>query len=326
MTRPLVLVTENEYRRGEPVFAAAADLECVATPAAEEALAGAIERTGARYCVIGSVPYRGRLYAALPRGGVLARFGVGHESVDKDQATRAGLLCTNTPDVLQQSVAEVTMFLVGAAARHLLPMAAAMADAEWAPRQGIELQGRTLAVIGCGEIGRAVARIASAGFGMRVVGYGRRPAPPRADAAPFDLITDDFAAAVGDADFVSLHIPGSPENVGFLSRERLALLPARAWLINTARGAVVDEAALFDALAAHALRGAALDVFAREPYQPADSSRDFRALPNVILLPHVGSHTVEANRRMAERALRNVRLAIAGDLAGMDLLNREVVG
>jgi phosphoglycerate dehydrogenase-like enzyme len=98
-----------------------------------------------------------------------------------------------------------------------------------------------------------------------------------------------------------------------------------AWLINTARGAVVDENALYDALADGQIAGAALDVFEREPYEPADTARDLRTLPNTILMPHVGTHTDGANRRMAERALENIALAEARDFAAMDLLNPEVL-
>jgi phosphoglycerate dehydrogenase-like enzyme len=248
--------------------------------------------------------------------------------VDKLKATEAGVLCTNTPDVLQQSVAELTVSMIGAAARHIVPVASAMTQGAWAPRQGIELDGKTLALVGCGAIGRAVARIASAGFGMRVVGYVRSPAGVTDEllqTGHFERIDTDFASVVREADFVSLHIPGHPENARFLDRARLDLLPPRAWLINTARGAVVDETALFDALAEGRLAGAALDVFEREPYQPAAAGKDLRTLPNVLLLPHVGSNTLEANCRMAERALRNVRLAESGNVAEMDLLNPDVL-
>lgn len=321
---PIVVVTEPEYRRGEPVFAASTGLTCIVAPPPEAELVEAIARSGARHAIVGAVPYQAALYEALPRGSVLARFGVGHESIDKPKATAAGLLCTNTPDVLQQSVAELTLMMIGAAARHLVPVAAAMQAGQWAPRQGIELQGRVLAVIGCGEIGRAVARIAAGGFGMRVIGYHRPGRTVRTDQY-LPTVTSEFAAAVSDADFVSLHIPGSPENAAFIDRERLALLPARAWLVNTARGAVVDEAALFDALKDGRLAGAALDVFDREPYQPRDPARDFRSLPNVVLVPHIGSNTVEANRRMAERAVRNILLAESGARDAMDIINPEVL-
>jgi phosphoglycerate dehydrogenase-like enzyme len=232
------------------------------------------------------------------------------------------VLCTNTPDVLQQSVAELTMTMIGAAARHVLPLTVATRDGEWKPREGAELQGMTLALIGCGAIAQAVARIAAAGFGMRVVGFTRTPRPTPEHVSS---VTTDFAEAVRGADFVSLHIPSSPENARFLDRDRLALLEPGAWVVNTARGAVVDEAALYDALAAGRLGGAALDVFEREPYQPVDAAHDLRTLPNVIMVPHIGSNTVAANRRMAQRALRNAGLGLDGNLSAMDLINPDVL-
>ena len=175
-----------------------------------------------------------------------------------------------------------------------------MQGGRWEPREGIELEGKTLALIGCGAIAQAVARIAAGGFGMRVVGYAR--SPREVPSRDFTAVSTDYVEVARSADFVSLHIPGSPDNAQFMNATRLAALPARAWLINTARGAVLDEAALHDALASRRLAGAALDVFAREPYQPARPDRDLRTLPNVILVPHIGSNTVEANRRMARRA------------------------
>jgi phosphoglycerate dehydrogenase-like enzyme len=324
---PVVLVTEPEFRRGEPVFGSTTDLRCVAVKPDERSICDAIASQGARHVIVGSVLYGDSFYWALPRGGVIARFGVGHDTIDKTKATAAGLLCTNTPDVLQQSVAELTMLMIGAAARHLVPMANDMREGRWLLRQGTELQGKTLALVGCGAIGQVVARIAAAGYGMRVIGYRRTRATATGETPPeyFDSITDDFAAAVGQADFVSLHIPASARNQRFLDRDRLSMFPERAWLINTARGSVIDEAAMFDALKAGRLAGAALDVFEREPYQPSAEGRDLRTLPNVIMVPHVGSHTADANRRMAQRAVRNIRLANAGDTAAMDLLNREVL-
>ncbi len=276
--------------------------------------------------IVGSVKYLGALYQALPRGGVIARFGVGHDGIDKGKATAAGILCTNTPGVLDDSVAEHAMLLILAAARRLPALTAEMRAGTWAlGPAGLELRGKTLAIIGSGRIGQATARIASRGFGMRTVGCRRRPSSDSTAAGLFDSITTDFETAVRDADFVSLHLNAEPGNVRFVDRARLALLPERAWLINTARGAVVDERDLYDALAARRLAGAALDVFDREPYVPADPARDLRTLPNVVLTPHVGSHTREANRMMATRALQNIQRAEVRDYAGMDLLNPEVL-
>ena len=138
-------------------------------------------------------------------------------------------------------------------------------------------------------------------------------------------MTHDFRTAVADAQFVSLHIGATPENARFVNRERLSLLRQDAWLINTARGAVVDERALYDALKDGRIGGAALDVFEVEPYEALDPARDLRTLPNVILTPHVGSNTPDANRRMGEAALRNIELAEAGEFDRMALLNPEVL-
>jgi phosphoglycerate dehydrogenase-like enzyme len=227
--------------------------------------------------------------------------------------------------VLNQSVAEHTMLLVAAAARPLLSTSANMTRHVWDPLPGVELHGKTLAIVGCGGIGRAVARIAALGYGMRVVccsrpGLVAPVAPEHADG-----ITNDFAIAARQADFVSLHMTASPENVHFINRERLTHLDERSWLINTARGSIVDEVALFEALSNRRLAGAALDVFEREPYVPAAGGGDLRSLSNVILTPHVGSNTAAANRRMAERALQNVAWAEARAFAQMDLLNPEVL-
>lgn len=327
--RVTVAVTELEFAKAEDIFRGAATegFACVPAPAAEAALVEAVRIHGARHVIVGVEPYTGPLYAALAPGAVIARFGVGHDSLDKAQATARGLFCTNTPGALDDSVAEHTIALLLAAARHTVAVAGALAAGRWQGRVGVELRGRTLAVIGCGPIGCRVAAIAARGLGMRVVGCRRA-----ADGVErlqrdfgFAAVTTDFGAAVRDADFVSLHIPSLPETRRYLGAERLAQLLPRCWVINTARGAVVDEVALFDALAAGRIAGAALDVFTREPYEPAAPGKDFRTLPHVILTPHVGSSTVEACERMARRALQNLRLAGAGRYAEMDLLNREVL-
>jgi phosphoglycerate dehydrogenase-like enzyme len=321
----IVLVTAPELRRGSAVFKSATAVTCLEAPPAEDALADAIRASGARHVVVGGTRYRDQLYSSLSTGGVIARFGVGYDNIDRERATAAGLLCTNTPGVLDQSVAELTLSLIAAAARHVPAMAAQMSSGTWAQVEGTELRERTLTLVGCGRIGSAVARIASRGFEMRVIGYRRPGASSPPPAADFDATTEDIGEAIGQADFVSLHIPAGRENTHFINRERLSFFQPHSWLINTARGAVVDEIALFDALADHRLGGVAADVFDREPYQPAEPGRDLRTLPNVILLPHVGSHTVACNRRMAQRALGNILLAEAGNFEAMDLINPDVL-
>jgi phosphoglycerate dehydrogenase-like enzyme len=324
-TRTKVLITDTEYRKAEAFFAGVTEFECLCAPGDEQELAEAVNASQCRYAIVGGRKFSGALYDALPPGGVIARFGVGYDGIDIGRATKARLLCTNTPGVLDQSVAEHTMLLIAAAAKGLIPASASMARNTWVPMTGIELQGKSLAVVGCGGIGRAVARIATLGYGMRVVGCTRPGGAPPSAIEHFHVVTNDFAAAVRAANFVSLHIPANSDNVGFVNRERLACLDNYAWLINTARGSVLDETALFDALTSGRLAGAALDVFEREPYVPASGSGDLRSLPNVVLTPHVGSNTAEANRRMAERALQNIVFAESREFARMDLLNRDVL-
>ncbi len=318
-------MTEPEYRKAEACFSSASGLACLSAPEVEASLASAVREARALHVIVGPRAYSGALYEALQAGGVIARFGVGHDGIDKARATEAGLLCTNTPGVLNQSVAEHTMLLVAAAARRLVSTSASLARHVWDPAMGEELHGKTLAIIGCGSIGRSVARIASLGYGMHVVGCSRPGVPPPIAVEHFHVVVNDFAMAVRAADFVSLHLSASSDNVHVVNRERLAHLGSHTWLINTARGSVVDEAALFAALIERRLAGAALDVFVREPYAPVEGSGDLRSLANVILTPHVGSDTVEANRRMAERALQNIVLAEARAFARMDLLNPEVL-
>jgi phosphoglycerate dehydrogenase-like enzyme len=324
-----VATTELEYRKAEAIFirAGADGLECICLPAEEAALTAGIRAQGIQHAIIGVERYSGPLYQALGKGGVIARFGVGHDGVDKAQATAHGLLCTNTPGALDDSVAEHTINLMFAAARHTVSQAAGLRAGEWAPRMGTELKGKTLAIIGCGAIGRRVGQIAALGLGMKVVGCEVAEVDVNRLQREFGFVSvvKDFAAAVSGADYVSLHIPSLPATRHFINRERLGQLSAGCWVVNTARGAIVDEAAVFDALAGGKLGGAALDVFEREPYVPVDLAKDLRKLPNVIMTPHISSSTREACDRMANRALQNIRLAEAGRYEQMDLLNRDVL-
>lgn len=320
---PIVLVTEKEYRKGEAVFRAAQGVRCEAAPEDEAGLAAAVAARGARAVIVGVAPYRGPLYEALAAdgSGLIARFGVGHDGIDKALARARGIAVTNTPGALDASVAEHAIWLMGALARRVADLHRKVIDGGFAGAGGVEVCGRTLGVLGFGAIGRRVASIATRGFGMRVIACDQLPpermAGPLAGAGGGEYTTD-VRAMFGAADFVSVHLPSIPETRRFLGAERLAWLRPEAMLINTARGALMDETALFDALAADRLAGAALDVFETEPYVPADPARDLRTLPNVVLTPHVGSNTAEANRRMAVAALGNAQRFLAGDLSRLD--------
>ncbi len=324
-----IAVTEPEYQKAEWIFSRAIEerCQCVPVPSEERELAAMVRQERIQYVIIGVASYCGPLYEALNPGGVIARFGVGHDGVDKTKATERALLCTNTPGVLDDSVAEHTMGLLLALARQTPAQVNEVRAGEWSPRVGIELKGKRLAVVGCGGIGRRVGKIAARGFGMEVVGFKRSVSESQLLQNEFGFleIVTDFAEAVRGSSFVTLHLPGARETNHFLNRSRLEFVPGGCFLINTARGSLVDETALYDALVTGRLAGAALDVFEREPYAPQVQGKDLSQLPNVIMTPHIGSSTREACDRMARRALRNIQLAATSQYAEMDLLNRDVL-
>jgi lactate dehydrogenase-like 2-hydroxyacid dehydrogenase len=181
----------------------------------------------------------------------------------------------------------------------------------------VELAGKTLGILGFGVIGRRVARIAHFGFGMRVLAADCRPVREmeeqegksieavKADLG-VDLYTCDLEPVLRESDILSIHLPATEKTGDFINADRISLLKTGALVVNTARGAVVDENALFEALSDGRLGGAALDVFQNEPYQPMTPEKDLRTLPNVVLTPHVASNTREANDRMAKACLDNI--------------------
>ncbi len=313
-----VAITELEYGKAAEYLRSLPDFEFIVSPPGEEELAAVIREHGARHAVVGVRKYVGALYRALPPGGVIARFGVGYDGIDRQAAAECGLFCTNTPGVLERSVAEFSVGSMITAARHLSLCAAEVRAGAWHNRVGVELAGKRLLIVGCGRIGRQTARIAALGFDMRVTGFNRTGENP--DPSLFETVTADFGEAVADADFISLHIPSSSGNFHFINAARLRLMKPSAILINTARGSVVDENALYDAVAAGTIAGAALDVFAHEPYCPVDPARDLRRLDRVILTPHLGSSTAEACLRVARRVVANLRAAERGDRDQLDLI------
>lgn len=324
-----IAVTEQEFHKAEKVFRTAASQGCfcVPAPAREEALARFVREKAIRHVILGVERYSGPLYEALSCGAVVARFGVGHDGVDKGKATERKLLCTNTPGSLDASVAEHTINLMLATARHTVALAGAVREGRWSPQIGSELDGKTLVIVGCGAIGRRVAETAGLGFRMRVVGLQRPGARSNVthENRGFAALSTSYEEAVAGADYVSLHIPSVPETRHYLNRERLAPLTATCQVINTGRGALIDEGALFDAVSEGRLGGAALDVFGREPYSPVVPGKDLRRLPQIIMTPHVSSSTREACERVARQCLANIQSAERGAYLEMNLLNLEVV-
>lgn len=338
---PRVLVTEKEYHKGAEVFAAAG-VDVLPVPADESALAAEVLKQHASAVILGVERYVGPLYTALSqtRGEdgltLIARFGVGCDGIDLEQARAHDVLVTNTPGVLDQSVAEHTLWLIGALARRVAAGDATMRSGAFPAAADMELAGKTLGVIGFGPIGQRVARMAHLGFGMRVLAVDLLPLDALAKRAGSDpeairrttgveTVEHDADKVVEQADVVSLHLPALPATRHFIDSDRLARFRPGALLVNTARGVLVDEVALYDALAAGRL-SAALDVFEEEPYRPQAPGKDLRTLENVVLTPHVGSSTVEANRRMTQACLANVRAFIEGrieDLTRVPVRSQE---
>jgi len=318
-----IVVTEPEYRKGEGVFASTDNgMHCIPVPDDENALASSILSLQAKHVIVGTKKYSGPLYDALPEGGVIARFGIAHDGIDKEKIKEASLYFTNTPNVLNHSVAELTLALMMISARHLVGLTESIKNGQWQPLIGSELINKTLAVIGCGAIGCRVAQIAALGFQMKVIGHDIRELDVNQLKREygFSSIVREFSTAVNEADFVTLHMPLLASTKYFINSERLKMIPQGAWLINTSRGAIVDENALFLALKSGSIAGAALDVFINEPFKPVSKEHDLRLLNNVVITPHIGSTTSEANRRMAKRCLSNIEFAERGEYEKMDIV------
>jgi glyoxylate reductase len=225
-------------------------------------------------------------FEALPALRLVANFSVGYDRIDVAECRARGIALTNTPGVLDAATADLAMALMLAARRRVVEGDAAIRNGDWPHLVAREVTGATLAIVGLGRIGSAVARRA-AGFDMRVIGVRSREG--------------DLDAALREADIVSVHAPLNEATRGLISRERLALLRDGATLVNTARGAVVDEDALVDELVSGRI-DAGLDVFAHEPRVP----EALIGLPNVVLTPHVASSTVETRAAMTRVVVDNV--------------------
>jgi glyoxylate reductase len=245
-----------------------------------------------------------------PRLRVVSNFGVGYNNVDLAAATRRGIAVCNTPGVLSGAVADLTMGLVVAIARRLFENAAYARDGRWSRREpppplGWDPAGKTLGLVGFGRIGQAVALRART-FGMAVVYHDLVTDPVEGLDECRPLPLDDLLQV---SDVVSLHVNLDPSTHRLIGARELAAMKPTAWLINTSRGQVVDQTALVEALWGGTIAGAALDVLDPEPPAPDDP---LLSMENVIVLPHIGSATVETRAAMRELAVRNLIAVLTG--------------
>lgn len=313
--RPTVVVTRRlpEPVERELVRDFDATLNPEDRPLGPDGLRRALQTADAVLCTVTDRLTADVLAVEPRRARLLANFGVGFNHIDIEAAKARGLAVSNTPDVLTDATADLAMTLLlcvtrraGEGERHLR----SGAWTGWRPTHmlGTQVSGKTLGLVGMGRIARAVARRAHHGFGMRVVFHDPYPPAPEVARALGAEPRERLEQVLEEADFVSLHCPATPETRHLMNAERLALLKPGAYLINTARGDVVDEAALVAALRGGRLAGAGLDVFEREP----QVSPELLALENVVLLPHLGSATRETRVAMGLRALENLRLFFQG--------------
>ncbi len=247
------------------------------------------------------------------RARLVANFGVGFNNIDIEAAKAHGVAVSNTPDVLTDATADLAITLLlmvsrrtGEGERHLR----GGQWTGWRPTHmlGTQVSSKTLGLIGMGRIARAVAQRAHQGFGMKVIFHDPYPPSPEVARSLGAEPRGSLEEVLREADFVSLHCPATPETRHLMNRERFALMRPEAFLINTARGDVVDEAALVEALRAGRIAGAGLDVFEREP----QVTGALLAMENVVLLPHLGSATQETRVAMGMRAFENLTLFFGG--------------
>jgi len=257
-----------------------------------------------------------------PRLRIISQMAVGYNNIDVDAATRRGIAVTNTPGVLTDATAELAFALLLAVARRVVEGDKMVRQGRfryWAPFLflGSEVSGKTLGIIGMGRIGKAVAKRAS-GFDMKIIYHN----PDRLNVSEEERYGAQFKgleALLSEADFVSLHVPLTEKTRYLISKQELALMKKTAFLINTSRGPVVNEKDLVEALRTGVIAGAGIDVYENEPaLEPG-----LALLENAVLLPHVGSGTLETRTKMAEMAAESLLIGLGGNVPPR-MVNPEV--
>ncbi len=269
-------------------------------------------------------PIDAEIFDAAPKLRIVSQYAVGYDNIDIGEATKRGIYVTNTPGVLTETVADFTFALMLAVARRVVEADKYVREGRWKVAWhplmmlGSDVYGRTLGIVGMGRIGSAVARRAK-GFGMRILYYDsvRREELERELGAEFA----DLDRLLEESDYVSLHVPLTPETYHLIGEEQLRKMKPTAFLINTARGKVVDQKALYRALKEGWIAGAGLDVFEQEPIPPDDP---LLKLDNVVLAPHAASASHETRSRMAEMVAENL-IAFLNGKVPPNLVNKEVV-
>ncbi|PJJ55249.1 phosphoglycerate dehydrogenase [Compostimonas suwonensis] len=307
MSKPVVLIAEE--LSPATVDALGPDFEIVSVDGTDRpALLSALQTADA-ILVRSATKVDAEALAAAPNLKVIARAGVGLDNVDIKAATQAGVMVVNAPTSNIISAAELTVGHILSLARHIPAAHNALAQGQWKRSKytGVELYEKTIGIIGLGRIGALITARMQA-FGTNVIAYDPYVTSARAQQLGVTLVTLDELLA--QSDFITIHMPKTPETTGMIGEAQLALMKPTAFIVNVARGGLIDETALAAALTAGTIAGAGLDVFVSEP--PTDSS--LLGLENIIVTPHLGASTDEAQEKAGVSVAKSVRLALSGEL------------
>jgi D-3-phosphoglycerate dehydrogenase len=264
-------------------------------------------------------PYSAAVLAETPDLRVISRSGVGYDAIDVAEATRRGIFVCTTPGANHHSVADLAIALILMCVRKIEAAADAVRAGNWMPpRVGVELRATTVGIVGTGLIGREVIKRLS-GFEPRMLAYDVVESPEMVDRFGVEYVS--FDELLRQSDVITLHAPLLPETRGLIDAAALARMKPSAYVVNTARGPLIDEVAIANALHAGQIAGAALDVFEREPL-PASSP--LRQAPNLILTPHIAGVTQQSRTAMVAMAVQNVARVLRGE-APLSCVNPEVL-
>ncbi|MCG7426782.1 phosphoglycerate dehydrogenase [Helcobacillus sp. ACRRO] len=253
------------------------------------------------------------VFQHAPKLKAVARAGVGLDNVDVDAATSAGVMVINAPTSNTVSAAELAIAHMLAGLRHIAEASASTKDGRWERKQltGLELFEKTVGIVGFGRIGQLVAERLQP-FGVELLCYD--PYVSKARAAEFSVTSVTLEELMRRADILTIHMPKTPETTGMIGADQFAVAKPSLHVVNAARGGLIDEDALYDALTTGQIRSAGLDVFSAEPPSASESASRLLTLPNVTLTPHLGASTDEAQERAGVAVAKSVRLALAGEL------------
>ncbi len=308
MTQQTVFITRLVPQKGLDLILNEPNLEAEVwqgeLPPSREVLLEKVQGIDGLYCLLTEKIDGELLDAAGPQLKVVSQMAVGYDNIDVAACTRRGIPVGNTPGVLTEATADLTMALLLGTARQLVRAAEAVKAGRWRTWKpmgytGPDVYGSTVGIIGLGRIGLAVARRLQ-GFNVRLLYHNRQPNPAAAEVGATWVDLDTLLA---ESDFVTLHCPSTPETRHVINAERLRQMKPTATLINTARGDIVDQTALIEALRAGVIAYAGLDVTTPEPL-PVDSP--LLSLPNATVLPHIGSTSISAREKMATMAAENL--------------------